>query len=785
MRFVKKSISCLVAAIIIMGSILSVILYESKEVSADEVAVNAFVSRLYEVTLDREADSGGLAYWADRINSGNETGISVAYNFIFSEEFQSKDCSNEDYIDYMYMAFFGRNSDSAGKAYWVNLMDSGVSREAVFEGFSNSDEFYDICNEYGIVAGTYITGRDAVMTARVNLFVNRLYTIILGRTCDKDGMAYWTNQLVSGVTTGGEAAHGFVFSDEYYGMNKSDAEYIDDLYLAFMGRPADDNGRNYWLSLYVNGSNDLQIFNSFLLSDEFTSICASYGITRGNSVGGDKIWAREHDSRAGFDRSVNLYFLDTDDEEILTIPSGYEKSHRIIAAPGARFRTSSSYITVDSNGVVSPKGTTWYWRGGFGTTSRPSDMTGVRVDTTYTAGSYTVTVTDSEGSYDVTINVIDYALTYCEEVKDSIIREIVQPGMTETEIATEITKYVAHHYSYGGGISYGNGMILYGEGDCWASTGLIISLCEKAGLRATSHNANWKSGAGSGHYNAICEADGKILELEAGYTGTAPRSYSVIPYNQGYRISSNGIISEYVSLDSINGEFVVPETIDGITVRGFSRSFLFDTVQATESTITSISIPSTVNSIADQSFYIYDESLTAINVAAGNTAYKSVNGIVYTKDGKTLVAVPHGYTFANGTFNIPSGVTKIMGYAVSYVPGLTSVNIPTGCTEIGEGAFFSCSNLTSITLPETLVTIRDGAFNSLSSLRQVVIPASVTSIGQYAFYGNSSITVVFRTSTVRFGNNAFSNSTGVTFVAPSGSTAEQYASSRSIVFQPS
>ena len=251
-----------------------------------------FVIRLYNVTLEREADESGLNYWSSQLRNHEITGITVAYNFVMSEEFQNKPYSEDEYISLMYNAFFGRDAADSEIAYWADLMRSGVSRDVIFENFGNSDEFYRTCTVYGIIAGTYRSDADNWQTSKVNLFVDGLYNVSLGRLSDKGGMTYWTNALINGEQTGAVAAYGFVFSVEYYNKNKDDDSFVKDLYLAFLGREADEGGLNYWKNEISIGRTDLDIFNSFVLSDEFSSICNSYSIVRGGAYNGDRLSAR-------------------------------------------------------------------------------------------------------------------------------------------------------------------------------------------------------------------------------------------------------------------------------------------------------------------------------------------------------------------------------------------------------------------------------------------------------------------------------------------------------------
>ncbi len=275
----------------------------------DPAGVASFVYRLYAVALGRPADEGGVNYWVGMLRNNQYTGVSASYDFFKSDEYQSSNKSNGEYIDDLYRAFFGRETseDPAGKAYWVNLLESGVSRDEVFAGFSNSDEFYNLCNEYGILAGTFMPGCNSYQVAQTNFFVQRLYSIILGRNCDRAGMEYWTIELVTGNQTGAKVADGFVFSPEYRNKNKGNEAFLTDLYRAIMGREPDESGLSYWGSWISGGAVDREIFNGFIVSDEFTGICANYGIVRG-----DKVLEGEPNARSN--RRVPNYRIYWDDE---------------------------------------------------------------------------------------------------------------------------------------------------------------------------------------------------------------------------------------------------------------------------------------------------------------------------------------------------------------------------------------------------------------------------------------------------------------------------------------
>lgn len=75
--------------------------------------VEQFVTRMYEVTLDRTPDEGGLATWVNGLKNHTFTGQDIAKGFIMSEELTAKNLDDAAYVDVLYKAFFDRAADAA------------------------------------------------------------------------------------------------------------------------------------------------------------------------------------------------------------------------------------------------------------------------------------------------------------------------------------------------------------------------------------------------------------------------------------------------------------------------------------------------------------------------------------------------------------------------------------------------------------------------------------------------------------------------------------------------
>ena len=225
-------------------------------------------------------------------------------------------------------------------------------------------------------------------------------------------------------------------------------------------------------------------------------------------------------------------------------------------------------------------------------------------------------------------------------------------------------------------------------------------------------------------------------------------------------------------------EIILPEGIASI------GNFAFSVCDALES----VSLPASVTSIGRDAFDSLN--LSSINVVQGNALYSSVDGVLFSKDKKTLIFCPKG---KSGSFAIPSGVKVIGQYAFRECSTLTGVTIPNGVEKIGEGAFTNsgitslelpdsvtvmeknalliCSSLTSLKLSANLTKIGDLALSGIG-VESLELPNSVTSIGSHAFDSCSRLkSLVIPASVTSIGNYAFdrcSALTSVEFKAPSG-----------------
>ena len=110
-----------------------------------------------------------------------------------------------------------------------------------------------------------------------------------------------------------------------------------------------------------------------------------------------------------------------------------------------------------------------------------------------------------------------------------------------------------------------------------------------------------------------------------------------------------------------------------------------------------------------------------------NPCYTAVDGVLYTKDMKTLVCCPNG----KETLTIPEGVTHIASNACYYNESLATLVLPSTLQEIENQAFGYCPKLTEVELPEGVTNVESYAFYSCANLKKINFPKSANGLNLY------------------------------------------------------
>lgn len=237
--------------------------------------------------------------------------------------------------------------------------------------------------------------------------------------------------------------------------------------------------------------------------------------------------------------------------------------------------------------------------------------------------------------------------------------------------------------------------------------------------------------------------------------------------DSGYK-SINGQLCDKKG-KSLMDRFLLPD-IDYVIPKGITRLTGFDNYSMEKysdccncqhsgenaisvyGTVRSITIPKRVVSIPHNLFYIFDK-VESIIVDEENLNFKSIDGVLFSKDGKRLIAYPVAKPCSE--YTVPDGVEIIGERAFSNSIGLETINLPDSIKSIerysfsGSGlhrfvqpknqkricanTFEFCQQLHIVELQEGLKVIDDDAFDSCTALEKIDLPDSLMIIGKSAF----------------------------------------------------
>lgn len=114
-------------------------------------SVRFFVNRLYTSCFGRNADENGMESWSSNLANLRMTGTQVAYNLIFSDDMNRANLNDTQFITVLYRALLGREPDAAGLTTWTNYLQSGATRQDLFNQFAATNEFGGICETCGVI----------------------------------------------------------------------------------------------------------------------------------------------------------------------------------------------------------------------------------------------------------------------------------------------------------------------------------------------------------------------------------------------------------------------------------------------------------------------------------------------------------------------------------------------------------------------------------------------------------------------------------------------------------
>lgn len=228
---------------------------------------------------------------------------------------------------------------------------------------------------------------------------------------------------------------------------------------------------------------------------------------------------------------------------------------------------------------------------------------------------------------------------------------------------------------------------------------------------------------------------GVVPSFSKGYTAVAAEETSSVEYtfeNLKRTLNEDGleycIYDGYASLKYVSDkdieEFTVPETISGLPVVGFEYGAFRDCAKLRKLTLSK-------NIAVVEWASIGEGAMAEIAVAEDSEHFTVADGILYSKDMKTLVACPPASGITE--VKLSDKTEKIAWGAFACCKTLKKVEMTDNVKEIETAAFFGCEALESINLSNSLTHIYPYTFAGCFALKELTIPESVDTIENPAF----------------------------------------------------
>ncbi|MDR2572364.1 MAG: leucine-rich repeat domain-containing protein [Oscillospiraceae bacterium] len=150
--------------------------------------------------------------------------------------------------------------------------------------------------------------------------------------------------------------------------------------------------------------------------------------------------------------------------------------------------------------------------------------------------------------------------------------------------------------------------------------------------------------------------------------------------------------------------------------------------------IISLTIPASIEEIEPHAFgYLYE--LKNIYVDKNNSSFKTVDGILFSKDGRRLIKCPPKLDILS--YTLPNSVTTIESGAFYYCEALENISLTDNLTKIGGSAFYMCEALKKIDIPESVRKIENLAVCSCTNLTSITLHENLNITGKVFLHCHS------------------------------------------------
>lgn len=263
---------------------------------------------------------------------------------------------------------------------------------------------------------------------------------------------------------------------------------------------------------------------------------------------------------------------------------------------------------------------------------------------------------------------------------EASVKRIIMPNTI-----TKINKYAFKAYTNLEHVTFSNNLSSIGE-DAFSSGSKFKSLILPGSLISIPH----RSFAGMSSLEELVISQGTKVIESAAFMNCSKLKKVTLP--DGLETIQTSAFKSCVALESITlpsglktikdnafaytglKSVVVPDSVTTLEFNAFMHSKQLESVHLGKG----------VTSYPEQGYFSECIKLSSITVSEDNTALKSIDGNLYSKDGETLLCYAEGKEAK--TFVVPSHVKTLAKKSFNYCINLTQIIIPKTVTKICSGA---------------------------------------------------------------------------------------------------
>ncbi|MBP3332794.1 MAG: leucine-rich repeat domain-containing protein [Clostridia bacterium] len=235
-----------------------------------------------------------------------------------------------------------------------------------------------------------------------------------------------------------------------------------------------------------------------------------------------------------------------------------------------------------------------------------------------------------------------------------------------------------------------------------------------------------------------------LTRIYAEFSEKEGKNISCSALEPWFSVNSGGVISFIRGKYTGDGNIIIPDVFDGISVKSLAASAFKNYVK-----LESVTLPAELNSIGTYAFY----------------GCKNIKEIIIPETVKTIAPYAFKDCKSLEKINSPEKITVINAYVFSGCQSLEFPTLPDSITKIDNSAFMGCASFEEIVLPKSVQAIGAFAFSACGKVSSVSVFSSLKEIGKNAFYECDALSTVyysdnvdaFKKITVDDGNKAFTD----------------------------